>query len=45
MTEAERLRQERRKAQKRQENRALMCGVVMEALTFILFTAASGILK
>ena len=45
MTEAERLRQERRKEQKRKERQALMCGVVMEALTFILWTAASGILK
>ena len=45
MTEAERLRQERRKAQKRQERKALMVGVLMEMMTFIAFVAASGILK
>ena len=45
MTEAERLRQERRKAQKRQERKALMVGVLMEAMTFVAFVAASGILK
>lgn len=45
MTEAERLRKERRQAQKRQEHKALMVGILMEMMTFILFTAASGILK
>ena len=45
MTEAERLRNERRQAQKRQEHKALMVGILMEMMTFILFTAASGILK
>lgn len=45
MTEAERLRNERRQAQKRKERQALMVGILMEMMTFILFTAASGILK
>lgn len=45
MTEAERLRKERRQAQKRQERKALAVGVLMEAMTFVAFVAASGILK
>ncbi len=45
MTTADAIRQERRREQRRQERRALIVGALMETLTIIVWTAASGILK